>query len=128
MKRGCWAHARRFFCDASKAIKKGSSDTPATNIDKAIAYTDRIFAIERDSDMAKKTPQERMRIRKEKRFLLWMNISSGSETSIRIISSRENSVTGSSTARTRRRHSVHSCWTEGFLSATMLLKGASSRL
>ena len=63
---GCWAHARRFFCDASKAIKKGSSDTPATNIDKAIAYTDRIFAIERDSDMAKKTPQERMRIRKEK--------------------------------------------------------------
>ena len=63
---GCWAHARRFFCDASKAIKKGSSDTPATNIDKAIAYTDRIFAIERDSDLAKKTPQERMRIRKEK--------------------------------------------------------------
>ena len=54
-----------FFCDASKAIKK-NSEVSTTNIDKAIAYTDRIFAIERDSDMAKKTPQERMRIRKEK--------------------------------------------------------------
>lgn len=63
---GCWAHARRYFCDALKAIKKGNSNAPATNIRKAIAYADRIFAIERDSDMAKKPPQERMRIRKEK--------------------------------------------------------------
>ena len=62
----CWAHARRFFCDASKAIKKGNSEVSATNIDKAIAYADRIFAIERDNDLAKKTPQERMQIRKEK--------------------------------------------------------------
>ena len=61
---GCWAHARRYFCDTSKAIKKGNSDAPATNISKAIAYADRIFAIERDSDMTKKPPQER--IRKEK--------------------------------------------------------------
>ena len=45
-----------FFCDASKAIKKRNSEVSTTNIDKAIAYTDRIFAIERDSDMAKKTP------------------------------------------------------------------------
>lgn len=63
---GCGAHARRYFCDASKAIKKGSSNAPATNISKAIAYADRSFAIERDSDMAKKPPKERMRIRKEK--------------------------------------------------------------
>ena len=63
---GCWAHARRFFCDASKAIKKRNSEVSTTNIDKAIAYADRIFAIERDSGLAKKTPQERMQIRKEK--------------------------------------------------------------
>ena len=63
---GCWAHARRYFCDALKAIKKGNSNATAININKAIAYVDRIFAIERDSDMAKKPPQERMRIRKEK--------------------------------------------------------------
>ena len=63
---GCWAHARRFFCDALKAIPKGSSDTSHTNIDKAIAYADKIFAIERDNDLAEKTPQERMQIRQEK--------------------------------------------------------------
>ena len=62
---GCWAHARRYFCDASKAIKKGNSEIFTTNIDKAIAYADRIFAIERDSNLAKKTPQERLQIRKE---------------------------------------------------------------
>ena len=43
-------------------------------------------------------------------------------------SSRENSVTGSFTARTRRRHFVRSFWTEGFHAATMLQKGASSPL
>lgn len=63
---GCWAHARRFFCDASKAIKKRNSEVSTTNINKAIAYADRIFANERDNDLAKKTPQERMRIRKGK--------------------------------------------------------------
>ena len=63
---GCWAHARRYFCDASKAIKNGNSEVSTTNIDKAIAYADRIFAIERDSDLAKKTPQERLQIQKEK--------------------------------------------------------------
>ena len=63
---GCWAHARRYFCDASKAIKKGNSNAPATNINKAIAYADKIFAIERDNDLTKKTPQERLQIRKEK--------------------------------------------------------------
>lgn len=65
MKMGFTVRDLHFFCDASKAIKK-NSEVSTTNIDKAIAYTDRIFAIERDSDMAKKTPQERMRIRKEK--------------------------------------------------------------
>ena len=65
---------------------------------------------------------------KKKRFLFWMNISSGSEASIRITSSRESSVTGSFTARTRRKHFVHSCLTESFRAATMPQKGASSRL
>ena len=121
---GCWAHARRLFCDALKAIPKGSSDTSHTNTDKAIAYADKIFAIERDNDLAEKTPQERMQIRQKKRFLFWMNISSGSEASIRITSSRESSETGSFTARIRRKHSVRSCLTAGSRAATMPQKGA----
>lgn len=63
---GCWAHARRFFCDALKAIKKCDNDVSHTNIDKAIAYADKIFAIERDNDLAEKTPEERKQIRNEK--------------------------------------------------------------
>lgn len=48
---------------------------------------------------------------KKKRFLFWMNISSGSEASIRTTSSKESSAMESFTARTRSRLYVHSCST-----------------
>lgn len=63
---GCWAHARRFYCDALKALSKSDKKQPHTNIDTAIAYCDRIFAIERDYHLADKTSEERLRIRREK--------------------------------------------------------------
>ena len=68
------------------------------------------------------------RYEKKKRFLFWRNISSGSEASIRITSSRESSETGSFTARIRRKHSVRSCLTAGSRAAIMPQKGASSPL
>lgn len=63
---GCWAHARRYFCDALKAMSEADKKLPHTNIDTAIAYCDKIFAIERDNELADKSPEERVRIRKEK--------------------------------------------------------------
>ena len=63
---GCWAHARRFYCDAMKALPKADKELPHTNIETAIAYCDRIFAIERDNHLADRSPEERLRIRKEK--------------------------------------------------------------
>ena len=63
---GCWAHARRFYCDALKALSKADKELPHTNIDTAIAYCDKIFEIERDNELADKSPEERLRVRKEK--------------------------------------------------------------
>lgn len=63
---GCWSHARRFFCDAQKAIKNSGSGIAHTNIDKAIEYADKIFAVERCNDMANRTPEERRAIREKK--------------------------------------------------------------
>ena len=63
---GCWAHARRFYCDAMKALSKADKELPHTNIETAIAYCDRIFAIERNNHLADRSPEERLRIRGEK--------------------------------------------------------------
>lgn len=49
-----------------KALSKADKDLPHTNIDTAIAYCDKIFAIERDNHLADKSPEERNQIRKEK--------------------------------------------------------------
>lgn len=62
---GCWAHAKRFFCDALKALPKGDKERPHTNTDTAIAYCDKIFAIDRENNLADLTPEERTRIREE---------------------------------------------------------------
>ena len=49
-----------------KALPKADKELPHTNIETAIAYCDRIFAIERDNHLADRSPEERLRIRKEK--------------------------------------------------------------
>ncbi len=125
---GCWAHARRYFCDALKAIKKETVMLLLSISTKRSPMSTGSLPLNEIATWLKSPRRNGCGYEKKKRFLFWMNISSGSEASIRIISSRESSVMGSFTARTRRRHCVHSCWTEGFRAATMLLKGASSRL
>ena len=62
---GCWAHARRYFCDAIKVLPKAEQENSNTNSHIAIAYADKIFAIERDK-LGDKSPEERTQIRMEK--------------------------------------------------------------
>lgn len=42
---GCWAHARRRFMDAKKALSKGETVT-STNIDRGLSYCNQLFHLE----------------------------------------------------------------------------------
>ncbi len=72
----CWAHARRNFDEAQKALPtvKRSSDTAAK---KGLEFCNRLFAIERD--LQDLTPEERWRVRRERSrpvldaFLAWLH-------------------------------------------------------
>lgn len=61
---GCFAHARRKYCDALKALPAVEQQNPNTNIAKGIAYCDKIFNIEKQ--LSKLSPQERQLVRQEK--------------------------------------------------------------
>ena len=125
---GCWAHARRYFVMHQKRSKMETVRFPQPISTKRSPMPTGSLPLSETATWLKRHRRNGCRYKKKKRFLFWMNISSGSEASIRITSSKESSVTGSFTARTRRRHCVHSCLTEGFSAATMLPKGASSHL
>ena len=57
---GCWAHARRNFFDAAKAVGKGKRSSTA---EQGLAYCDRLFQLEKR--FAKLTPEERKQKRLE---------------------------------------------------------------
>lgn len=73
---GCWAHARRYFDEALKALKpeKRNSSVPSR---RGLDFCNRLFAIERD--LKKATPEERYKARLERSrpvldaFLVWLN-------------------------------------------------------
>lgn len=53
---GCWAHARRYYVEAIKAMPKIQKDTP-TVAEEGLEFCNRLFAIERE--LHDVTPQER---------------------------------------------------------------------
>ncbi|ARF15085.1 IS66 family transposase [Sporosarcina ureae] len=74
---GCWAHARRKFDEALKALKGAPTDAGRTTVaKKGLNFCNRLFAIERK--MKDKTPEERLEIRKNDSqpvldaFLIWL--------------------------------------------------------
>jgi len=62
---GCWAHARRKFIEALKALKS-SSDQMSTSAKVAINYIGKLYAIEKYADENKYTDQQRYRLRQQK--------------------------------------------------------------
>ncbi len=61
---GCFAHARRKYCDALKALPVAEQKNSNTNTSKGIAYCDRIFNIE--NEISKLSPKERQLVRQQK--------------------------------------------------------------
>ena len=59
---GCWAHARRKFDEALKALPDGKQKAAVT-AGEGLAFCNRLFAIERDIRDA--TAEERLRVRRE---------------------------------------------------------------
>lgn len=60
---GYWAHARRKFDEALKALKGAPAGASRTTVAiKGLNFCNRMFAIERK--MIDKTPEERLEIRK----------------------------------------------------------------
>jgi transposase len=64
---GCWAHARRKFDEALKALPL-SQDKTATAAQQGLAFCNQLFAIERN--LVKATPEERYTIRQEQSRLI----------------------------------------------------------
>lgn len=74
---GCWAHVRRKFDEALKALKGAPAEAGRTTVaKKGLNFCNRLFAIERK--MKDKTPEERLEIRKNDSqpvldaFLIWL--------------------------------------------------------
>jgi hypothetical protein len=74
---GCFAHARRGFTDALKALPK-NSDLTRTNANQGLEFCNQLFKIERD--LKDLTPEERYEKRLElskpvlEAFLSWLNV------------------------------------------------------
>ncbi|WP_173299282.1 IS66 family transposase, partial [Thermanaeromonas sp. C210] len=72
---GCWAHARRKFDEALKALPEDKRNA-AVAAREGLEYCNRLFAIERELKEA--TPEERYQIRQERsrpvldEFLAWL--------------------------------------------------------
>lgn len=72
---GCWAHARRKFDEALKALP-ASSDKSATTAQQGLAFCNQLFAIERS--LAEATAEERLTVRQEQSlpildaYLVWL--------------------------------------------------------
>ena len=60
---GCWAHARRKFDEALKALPPDKRDAPVT-AKEGLIFCNRLFAIEKE--LQNVTPKERHRIRQER--------------------------------------------------------------
>lgn len=60
---GCWAHARRYFVEALKAVPPKNDDIP-TATEEGIAFCNKLFEIERELHDA--TPEERYECRLKK--------------------------------------------------------------
>lgn len=61
---GCFAHAKRKYTDAFKALPKAAQADPHTNVAKGIWYCDQIFRLERE--WAEYLPEDREAARREK--------------------------------------------------------------
>lgn len=72
---GCWAHARRKYDEALKAMPP-SRDKTGTAAEQGLQFCNQLFAIERE--LKEKTPEERHSIRQEKSrpvvdaYLVWL--------------------------------------------------------
>ncbi|ALX50527.1 IS66 family transposase [Lentibacillus amyloliquefaciens] len=72
---GCWAHARRYFTEALKALPE-SAATTSVKAKEGLAFCNKLFDIERD--LKDKSPQERYEKRLERSqpvleaFLAWL--------------------------------------------------------
>ena len=72
---GCWAHARRKFDEALKALPPDKRDAPVA-AKEGLSFCNRLFAIEKELQNA--TPKERHKIRQERSlpvveaFLAWL--------------------------------------------------------
>jgi len=72
---GCWAHARRKFDEALKALPAGQRNAPVA-AKEGLEFCNQLFAIERE--MYEATPEERYKIRLERSrpvmeaFLAWL--------------------------------------------------------
>ena len=62
---GCWAHARRKFVEALKALKS-SSEQMSTSAEVALSYIGKLYAIERYADENEYTDEQRHKLRQEK--------------------------------------------------------------
>ena len=61
---GCWSHARRGFMDALKILPKSQRNDPKHLVNVALAYINRLFAIERE--LKDVSSEERKAVRDEK--------------------------------------------------------------
>ena len=73
---GCWAHARRRFDEALKALPPSNSGEPAT-VQKGLEFCNRLFAIERDLKDVSVEERYRGRLERSKpvldAFLAWLD-------------------------------------------------------
>lgn len=73
---GCWAHARRGFAEALKALPVNSR-SPDLAVSRGLEFCNRLFAIERDLDQL--TPEERLKAREARSrpvldaFSIWLH-------------------------------------------------------
>ena len=76
IREACWAHIRRYFCDAIPAGKKGDLSEPAV---QGVQYCDSLFAIERYCKENKFTYEQRYEFRNKKApkilkaFWIWLD-------------------------------------------------------
>jgi len=74
---GCWAHARRKFDEAVKALPRDLREQGNTASHQGLEFCNRLFAIERD--LKEVAPEERYNVRMEKSkpildaYLAWLN-------------------------------------------------------
>ena len=66
---GCWAHARRCFVDALKAMPPGKDNTPLTATEEGLKFCNKLFEIERELHEVTDAERYEGRITKSKPLL-----------------------------------------------------------